>query len=66
MHNARLGISGLKFLDIISHGRKIAGRMVQDHKVELFLGLSFLILFTTIAAAAVVNSMYMQSQIGVA
>jgi len=38
---------------------------MQDHKKELLLGISLLILFVTVAAATVNNSMYMQSQISV-
>jgi hypothetical protein len=50
---------------ILEHGRKGIRYFIQNHKKELIIGILVLALFVTIVAAAVYNSMYMQSTIGV-
>ena len=55
----------LKFPRILSHGRKGMRYIVENHKKELVIGILVLIFLVAVAAAAVYNSMYMQSTIGV-
>ena len=55
----------MKNTSILNRARKVISHIIENHKKELLLGIMLLILFVAIAAAAVYNSMYMQSEIGV-
>ncbi|MCJ7560861.1 hypothetical protein MUO79_09655 [Candidatus Bathyarchaeota archaeon] len=55
----------MKFPNIVDRGRKGIRYIIENHKKELMLGILVLTLFVAVTAAAVYNSMYMQSQIGV-
>ena len=55
----------MKFPSIISRGRKGIVYILENHKKEIVIGISLLILFVAVAAAAVYNSINLQSAIGV-
>jgi hypothetical protein len=55
----------LKNPSILDRGRKGIIYIIESHKKELLFGILLLIFVVGIAAAAVYNSMYMQSEIGV-
>jgi len=50
---------------MLSRGKKRLNRIIEKHRRKLLLGIFFLIIFIGIVGAAVYNSMYMQSNIGV-
>jgi hypothetical protein len=55
----------LKFLSALSRGRKGARHIIENHKKELVIGILVLMFLVAVAAAAVYNSMHLQSTIGV-
>jgi succinate dehydrogenase hydrophobic anchor subunit len=55
----------LKFLSVLSHGKKGIKYIVENHKKELVIAILVLMFFVAVAAAAVYNSMFMQIEIGV-
>jgi hypothetical protein len=54
----------LKFTSILS-GRQGIRYLIENHKKEIVIGILVLMLFIVVAAAAVYNSMHLQSTIGV-
>jgi hypothetical protein len=55
----------LKFPSILSRGRKGIRYIIVNHKKELVIGILVLMFFVAVVAAAVYNSMNLQSTIGV-
>jgi hypothetical protein len=55
----------LNFLSVLSRGRKGIRYIIENHKKELVIGILLLMLFVAVAAAAVYNSMHLQSTVGV-
>jgi hypothetical protein len=55
----------LKFTSILNSGRKGLRHIIENHKKELVIGILVLVLFVTVVAATVYNSMHMQGTIGV-
>lgn len=55
----------MKFPSILHQGRKGIRYIIENHKKELIIGILVLMFFVAVTAAAVYNSMYMQSTIGV-
>jgi hypothetical protein len=55
----------LKFSRILDRGRKGVRYIIENHKKELVLGILVLMLFVAVAAAAVYNSMHLQSTVSV-
>ncbi len=55
----------MKFLSVLSRGRKGIRYILENHKKELVIGILVLMLLVAVAAAAVYNYMNMQSTIGV-
>ncbi len=55
----------MKFLSVLSRGRKGIKYIIENHKKELVIGVLVLMFLVAVAAATVYNSMHLQSTIGV-